>query len=320
MPKTATGSSTQDHRPVCDPVLKVKLRGPGVKSGRISVPDLIKICEEAQNAVKRQAEALEGRRTGHPGPVSATILAECTLDLIGVEKGSTVLLFGFAKPQMSIPQYDSLGKRAVSELAYSIRSLEDDNHREIDPGVLRSVYNLGALAESPDIAELKFIVPQDRGRALEATVSQEVRRRAASRLSSPLYGAAEVDGRLEMADFDARGQKCRIEPAIGTSVLCTFDPELANAVQQLLRTTVRGSGTARLSADTGRIETLHLQKLTALPSLSLGKNDFFSSYSVQELADMQNVKPFKDIESLAGAIPDDVDLDAFLDTIYSCRK
>jgi hypothetical protein len=73
-----------------------------VRRGRIPVPDLIRICQEMQNAVSRQAEAQEGKKTMHPGPVALSIQQECTLELVGIKGGSTLLQFDLAKPQIPL--------------------------------------------------------------------------------------------------------------------------------------------------------------------------------------------------------------------------
>src|ERR1022692_1882839 len=103
-------------------LLQIKVDGPGIQKGRIPVPDLIRICQEMQNAVNRQAEAIEGRNTIHPGPIAARIQQECTLDLVRVGDGSAVLDFELSKPQQ--PLFDeatSLATEAVSELASTIK-------------------------------------------------------------------------------------------------------------------------------------------------------------------------------------------------------
>jgi len=64
----------------------------------------------------------------------------------------------------------------------------------------------------------------------------------------------------------------------------------------------------------------HFKKVEPLPSLSSGKEHFFQDASLAQLAELQRVKPLKDPSSLAGAIPADVDVDAFLETIYTVRK
>ena len=60
--------ATQQKSRSAKPSLVLKIHGPEIKSGRIPVPDLVVICEQAQSAVNRQAEALEGRQTLRPGP------------------------------------------------------------------------------------------------------------------------------------------------------------------------------------------------------------------------------------------------------------
>jgi hypothetical protein len=78
------------------PLLKLKIDGPGVRRGAIPVPDLIRICQATQDAVNRQAEAMRGGQSLRPGPKSKITYEECTLELTGIEKGSTVLPFSLA--------------------------------------------------------------------------------------------------------------------------------------------------------------------------------------------------------------------------------
>ena len=181
------------------PVLRLTIRGPGVKRGRIAVPDLVRICQEAQVAVKRQAEALEGRKTMHPGPVSGPIQEECILELIAIGKGSTKLDFSFAKPQTRFPGVQAVGTSAISELAMSIRSLGNGNKRNIDPGVLESVYRLSSVAQSGGISSLDWLaIPTAPGRApMLAQINAVVRERAAQRLSATHCCPATVDGVLD---------------------------------------------------------------------------------------------------------------------------
>lgn len=306
------------------PVLRLKLRGPEVRSGRIPVPDLIKICQEAQAAVKKQAEAMEGRKTIHPGPVAGAILEECTLELIGIRKGSTTLEFGFAKPHLRITEMEAeaLGNQAIGEVAASIKSLGNGNKKSIDPGVLQSVYNLGGLVEGKRITSIDWIASASgkARRRLTASVTSTVRDRAALRLSLPRYVLTHVDGVLEMADFRPEDHKCRIDPAIGAPVPCTFHPDLADTVQKLLRTTVRATGQGKFGPYSDKVESLQLDKLIPLPSLASGEGNFLQNSTLSRLAELQRVKPLSDPKKLAGAIPPDTDVDAFLEEIYSERR
>ena len=169
------------------PVLQLKLSGPGVPQGRIAVPDLIKICQEAQNVVNKQAEALQGKKTMHPGPTSATIQKECTLELIGIKKGSTTLVFDLAKPQIPFEFKDEFGAAVVAEVASTIRSLGSRKATAIDPGLLLSVYGLSGIVETGRISGMRWITEQRNGhkRTSSVPITKTVRERAAVRLSQP---------------------------------------------------------------------------------------------------------------------------------------
>lgn len=83
---------------------------------------------------------------------------------------------------------------------------------------------------------------------------------------------------------------------------------------------MRVSGEATIAPHSDRIECLHIHSIERLPSLSLGKDNFFAESSLSELASLQKVKPIKDMSTFASGFPDDEDIDAFLEEIYSARR
>src|ERR1700689_2170673 len=85
-------------------VLQLRVDGPGIRRGRVPIPELVTICQEMQNAISRQAEALEGRKTVHPGPVSLIIRRECTLELVGIKGGCATLQFDVGTPQVTLEE------------------------------------------------------------------------------------------------------------------------------------------------------------------------------------------------------------------------
>jgi hypothetical protein len=304
------------------PILTLKVNGPGVRRGRIPVPDLVRICQEAQNAVKRQAEAIEGRNTRHPGPTSNLILQECTLELIAIRKGSTALDFAMAKPQMVLPfeEMRHFGSEVVEELADTIKSLGNGNRKSnIDPGVLESIYSLSSLIETGRITELEWIAPKPGRKKVSGFVNRKVREHAATQLSGPRFKITQVDGILDMADFSRRERKCRIDPAIGLSVVCTFSPEHENTIQALLRQPVRVIGLGRIQPQSDRIDSIEIQRIEILPSLSLGEGNFFLSPSIEQLAASQGVGPLRDTSKLGGVLEDN-EVEEFISEIYSSRE
>jgi hypothetical protein len=303
------------------PVLRLTLKGPGVRRGHITVPDLLRICEQAQNTINKQAEALKGRKTIHRGPTTAIIQQECTLELTGIKGGSTTLEFGLAKPQAHFEFKEQFGVEVVAEVAATIDSLRRRVEGHVDPGVLLSIYGLSGLVERNGISSIKWVTQSRNGhRAISVPITKVVRERAAEKLSRPQKFVVQVDGVLNMADFSPAEKKCRIDPAIGASIICTFDPKDENQIYSLLKTPVRVKGEGTIQPYTDRIGTIHIKEINPLQSLSLGEGNFAANRSIAQLAQIQNVLPMKDPSILAGGNPDDENLDDFVDDIYRARK
>lgn len=307
------------------PILTLRVKGPSVRSGRISVPDLIRICEEAQNSVNRQAEAKEGLKTVHPGPVRNSIRKGCTLDLVHIGKGSTTLSFVSAEPQdrLEFPGQTTFASDVIEELAQTIKALGTDKNKniELEAGVLEGLYSLGGITDGRRITEIEWIAPKmGTKRPVTGKINKVVRERVASRLSSPRKQNAQVDGVLDMADFKPNDLKCRIDPAIGAAVLCTFEERDASLIQSLLREPVRATGEGTFQPYTLRLESLRIKTIERLPSLSLGEGNYYAESSLSDLATQQKVKPLKTVVELSGGFPSDENIDKFLDEIYKARK
>ncbi len=302
------------------PLLKLKIEGPGVHAGRISVPDLVQICDKAQSAVHRQAEALSGQRTLRRGPVTADVKDECTLELTGISKGSAVLSFDLAKAQLSMTP--NVAVDVVWEVGRTIQDLDADNDREYDPGVLDSLNGLGEVFDRGGIQAIEWVVPKrtGKGKQLAAVYNRHVRERVMKRAKPPEREVQTIEGTLEMADFREGDERCRIHPPIGNPVICTFDKEMEDEIYTMLRRPVRVKGEACLDPHTRRIEFIHIQEVKSVDPLVLGAAAFLAPHSFEELARLQGVKPLEDINVLSGGFPEDEDVDEFLDDIYKHRE
>ena len=89
MPKETKGKRHQR-------ALTLKVEGPQLRPGRIGVRELIVLCQQAQTAIDRQAEALEGRQTLRRGRKLEKVHVECTLELASLRAGTTTLGFDLA--------------------------------------------------------------------------------------------------------------------------------------------------------------------------------------------------------------------------------
>ena len=212
------------------------------------------------------------------------------------------------------------GAEVVEELADTIKSLGNGNKkRDLDPGVLQSIYGLGSVVEAGRITELDWIVPKAGSKRIVGSVNKKVRERAATRLSGPTFKVVQIDGVLDMADFSRRDRKCRIDPAAGSCVICTFGPDHENSIQMLLRQPVRVVGIGKIQPHSDRVESLEIRKIEPLPSLSLGEGNFVLSPSLEQLAAAQGTKPIRDIRVLGGFLSDE-EVDEFVSGIYQSRE
>lgn len=304
------------------PLFKLRIEGPGVRRGAISVPDLIRICQAAQDAVNRQAEAMQGGQSLRPGPKSAVVYQECTLELTGIEKGSTILPFALAKSQQTLPQIATFGHDAVLEVATAVKELGNTSRRRknghFEAGLLDSLRAMGEVLDR-DVTSIEWIVPGNGHPPVKAVFDKRVRDRVIERIQVPTTRPESVEGILEMADFKEQDHKCRIHPPLGQPILCTFRPEQEQEVYDALRKPVRIFGTATINPNSEKIESIAIGKIGIVEQLLVGAKDFHSGRTLQQLADAQGVQPLVNPKVLSGGFPDDEDVDEFLEEIYSSR-
>jgi hypothetical protein len=309
MAKTIKKPANADHV-----VLRLKVKGPGIKRGRIPVPELIEICKHAQEAVNRQAEALEGRSsTLHPGPKPEKVRLECTLDLVELGVGSAVLGFDQAKPQPNLPapgQILNLGQEAIREVGEGLRALTAGRHAKLDQGVLQSLDAFAEVIDARIVTSIDWIVPKRPGvKGVRATVNRAMKARVERQLKTPTTQKTEIDGILEMADFKPDDFRCRIHPAVGAAVTCVFDEELADEVYENIRRPVHLTGVATFNPHNNRIEEIRIASLTPVDPLKMNASAFFSGTSIEELAAAQSIDPIRNPNVLIGGWPDDDDVD-----------
>lgn len=301
--------------------LVLRVTGPGVRSGRIPVPELLVVCQNAQAAVDRQAEALEGSsQTLRRGPKLGKVRAECTLELVSLGKGSAVLSFEQAKDQPHFPAVVNLGKEAIAKVGETIRKMGRGDTEGIDVGVLDSLKNLGELFDN-GVRTIDWIVPggPHGGRSIKATFNAKVRRRVVERLTPPATKPISLDGVLEMADFKNADLKCRIHPALGAPINCAFPPELADDVYAVLRQAARVEGNATVNTQTGKTENIDIISITPLDPLTVNAGNFFRGWTFDQLVHLQAVDTLRDPKVLAGGWPDDEDVDEAMTDIYQHR-
>jgi hypothetical protein len=304
------------------PLLKLRIEGPGIRAGAISVPDLVRICQATQDAVTRQAEAMRGGQSLRPGPKSLEVYRECTLELAGIEKGSTVLPFNLAKPQQQLPmpELTTFGREVVREVVTAVKSIGSRKPREsgFEPGLLDSLSAMGEVLNK-DVTKIEWIVPGNGKRSIRAVFDRRVREKVLERIKAPSTRTETVEGVLEMADFKEQDHKCRIHPLVGQPIVCTFTSEQEQEIYDALRKPVRICGTATINSNNSKVESVAIKSMGVIEQLLIGAKEFHSGRSLQQLAEAQGVEPLNNPKVLVGGWPEGEDVDQFVEDIYSSR-
>lgn len=316
-------------------ILKLKVNGPGIRPGRIPIPDLLVICKEAQLAVTRQAEALLGGNSLRPGPAHDNVRIECTLELFAIGKGSATM--SFAAPEQTAEfraefqqelaglseevKFPRLSEMAVHEVVQSIQEMEKGDGASAVPGVTRSLQEMGKVLVSTGVTSIEWIVPRAAGRKRAAAVFDRkvYEHIAPGAQDRTRRKPIELDGVLEMADFKESDLKCGIHLPDGHRATCSFETDLADDVFAALRHVARITGTAVINPATKRPEDIQLTAVTVLDPFLAKTDEFIAGASLEQLARAQGVH-VKTAERVPRDVwPENEDVDAFLADIYRRR-
>jgi hypothetical protein len=132
-----------------------------------------------------------------------------------------------------------------------------------------------------------------------------------------------------MADFKEEGMRLRVHPPIGDPVVCDFDEEQKEEVLENILRRVRIVGEAIKDPLTHKIQRVRIYDIEPLEDLAEAIDgvqlatpqyyDFWSSRTLEELAQIQGVKPINDITSLYHTWPGNLD-DGFEEFVEKLRE
>jgi hypothetical protein len=309
------------------PLFTIKLKLPaGVAPGHIPVPVLLTVCSDAQKAVNRQAEALQGRDSEKPGRHTEAVTRECTLELIGLKKGSTTLDFGSTQQQQSLPELQSLSIKAVSAVTNTLKAVARKRGKATatDLGVLEALDELGEVFNK-GVENLQLIVPGIRGqrKRLAAEFSPQIlpKLRARKQELLPLngHGAAQNqtqtpvqvpgDGQFFEGLLEPLDGKVRISPVAGPSTVVTFSADKAENVYGAMHKPVR----VKVEPNTHKLKDIEVTQTQLFTG-----TEVFVLRTIDQLIAEQKVQPIADPTVFASLSDDDVD--ALIAEIHQGRQ
>jgi hypothetical protein len=313
------------------PGFAIKIEGPRVGEARLSANDLATIILRTQQALKRIGQVLYGESSIGKGRKTKEIEELCELFVVGWKPGSAVAEVELAQPPAQMSLFSYIGEESLKAFFNGMehihmQSLNTSQQMPagFDAGVLQTCDFLGRVLEH-GIDTVRFEPIRVQG-VSPVTFDRPLREKVRSLLSKPLdQRQVEKVGRLEVLDGH-RGLQGRLWEPDGTKWLCIFKPEHLEVLPDAWLRTVRVIGEAVIEPNKER--TLHVASVLPLKE-DIGEASaaeeaerptFWTTLSLEELAELQGAEPVADLDSLGALWPADDDPDRLLAYILDDRS
>lgn len=294
--------------------VRITLRGDEAQLGFVRARDVARLITGLESAMAAAAYAALGKpRRAVTGRHRAAIETSSRLAFRAVASGSVVAVLALpsvddeAEGVLDVG-VDDLAGAAFDRLVASF-GLPDD---QVDQGIARTLAELG---EGLGIGERHEELLLESSRSPQTARLDQSARMRMRRLADavPAQQADVLVGSLREADFDRR--TARLRASSGESVVVAFPPELSDAVQQALRSQAQFEGLVTYDPSTALARRVELRQISSPEALPFDTEEFWTSVSIQELADVQGVAPASldraafsasadELRDLAGALAD----------------
>ncbi|MCM4081922.1 hypothetical protein [Paractinoplanes hotanensis] len=296
--------------------IRAKLEGPDAEPGRVAAADVARIILGLERAIARAAYLVLGRpRRGTTGRHNQAIESASRLRFIGVEAGSFVELLGLpdsAEPsdeELPIPVAD-LSFMAFSRLLDVITSDDPETDTQLAAAVARMASELGIGDRNTAITLIdstSFVAGEPRRARIDAAVRtrmQQISERPPAARDETLVGV------LFEADFEGNTAKLRL--ASGGVVTVSFAADLADEIQEALRSQTGVEGLVHYDMRTAQARNVELRAIVRSVQLEFDADSFWQPLSFDALRAEQNTSGFVQPDELAIDDLTDAERDAFL--------
>ncbi len=309
------------------PTLKVRLVGPKVRPGKISVEDLKALAAAIEDSIQRLADRkLRDAPSLRRGPRTNAVKSLVNLYVTGIEGGSTVVEFEPGPGQEDI-YGNRLGSGIFEEWIDGAHSLQDPTGTlpaAFDRGVLTGIHLLHPiLTRGVDRIEIEW---DDNHRKAKAVFDAGTATRTESLLMRPAQNRRSISGIVLQADLHAPDVTFTVYTVDGGPVKCTAGEEDMSTVLAGLMHMVRVSGEAAVDPSRGTITSLRADSIELggpadLPGLPfVDVSDFWLSPDLAAIESRQGILPFSAQEAPGWEPPTQEEADRYEEILRKRRQ
>jgi hypothetical protein len=295
--------------------LRVRLEGEEAELGRVAATDFARLLLGTQSAIQRAAGHVIGRALRETGRPGKTIEDSTRLRLVAIERGSVVAVLE-APERATDPDSLDLTDRGLGELAIdkALGTVAGDEHDmpDVAEAFVRMADDIGIGRRYDAVSFERSHDRHDHPVRIDSSslerLKAEARRPATTKDDS-------VIGVLVEADFE--NGTARLRGSGGTRTQVQFAPELADEIQRALREPARLRGEVLYDPKTSEARAVELRQIVRGDQLALGLDpgDFWTSRTVEEIADEMGIGAIRSVEALRDREATDDEVDRMLAAI-----
>lgn len=243
----------------------VRLRGEATRDGTIALARFAKFGSDFQTVVNRIEYVLRKDENRKPG--FNPKIQKASLRLLSTGKGSFITDLEVIEPEQQTYEVN-MSAKALEYFVVGMTQLQPSAARlpvGYDQGVLVYIQEMGSILKH----EVEEIIMDLDAPDVHQTVVYDypLLTTVNSLITDPEERIEAVRGHLLAVNFKgnrAERYQCRLYEEDGSYVSCTFDDDVSDEIQELLRREVSAIGIATVDSLTDTVSKLHIKKLIPL--------------------------------------------------------
>lgn len=298
-------------------VLRVRLSGGDAQLGAVPASDVAKLLLGVEAAVARATGDVMGRRVKPTGRWESAIAASVRFRLVSIEEGSVVSVLELPEAETDPDSLD-FDSSTLGEMGL-VAALKTATGDAADPDVaaafVRMMDQIGVGTRYDAVTFDTQIAEAAAGVTLDVAARARLERVAVK--ASPEVRPDTLVGVLVEADFEKLS--ARLRSPDGRSVAVSFDEDLADDIQEVLRSAAELVGEIEYDPETSRAVKVDLRAITRAEQLAmhLEPGDFWEDVTIGDLEVQHGIEPVTADVEFGDPDLTDEEADAFVAALNS---